>query len=329
MSSRARSQLGLVCALAGALLVVLVPPAGAQSDEGPAVRPIEVGWVDPDEVRVPQVVDELEPATVLAVRARAFPADTTGSVAQCVVGAVRRCGNRSPIRTDDRGVATFQYLVAEEIDPDGRCRLGSSARCVVEITVGDRVARVDTVFVDAAPPPGQVAVEPRTGVRPGESVVVEITGLPAGVELEVAVCAAPATSGSRCGAPGPQTSVRTDADGAAQVSLELDVDAVGEAEVACGRRTPCQVVVTGSTVGVRAAPVRLTFATRPGADHDSGRLAIGLVAAAVLGAAALRLIRSTDWSPPAEADGSLIDDAVWADLDAEAEAFVERETASG
>ena len=49
----------------------------------------------------------------------------------------------------------------------------------------------------------------------------------------------------------------------------------------------------------------------------------GLVVAALLLATAAALIRSTDWRPPGEADGSLIDDAEFADLDLEAAEFDE------
>ena len=74
-----------------------------------------------------------------------------------------------------------------------------------------------------------------------------------------------------------------------------------------------------------ARPVALDFRTTPAARYATGRLLLGLAAASALLVTAGLLIRSGDWSPPTEADASSIDDVPFADLDAEAEAFVETE----
>lgn len=318
------AAVGLATLIAAmAVLFATTATAGAQDTEDPALRRVQLRWIEPDETVVAPVEGGLEPATVLEVNAVGYPSDTTGRVRQCVTGATHRCNRSLTVRTDHRGQAVFQFLVTDRIDSDGRCRLASAQRCTVELEIGDRLTVVDTVFVDAAPTPGRLTIDPDRDLEIGETVTVEARGFPAGRELSLRVCAAPATRGDRCGAPGPEATVLTDATGSARATLTLDIDEVGAAGIACARRTPCQIVATSTAVGVWSAPVRLDLATTPGVGYDGARLAVGLLLAALLAASAARLIRATDWQPPAEADSSLIDDATWADLDAEAAAFDE------
>lgn len=327
MSTGSRIALGIAVGLvaaiivAAALVVVAVGASGAEPTGDPAERTVTMTWTHPDDVLVPPLEDRLAPTTVLTVRIEGFPADTTGTVAQCVVDERRRCTATVPVRTDESGSAVFQYLVTDAVDPDGRCRLSSSRRCTVEVVVGDRRSEFDTVFVDDAPPPGRVTIEPAGALTIGDTVTIGVDGLPAGTEVVLEVCAVPATRGTRCGRPGPVATVITDQAGSARTTLALDVEAVGEAGVACGRRTACQVVARSSTVGARATPAVLGLATQPGATYDGGRVTAGLALAALLGIGAARIVRTTEWGPPAEADASAIDDAAWADLDAEADAF--------
>ncbi len=325
MRTGSRIPLRLVPAVvvAVALGVATAGPSAAQESDEPQVRTLRVAWVDPEEVRLPLVEDRLDPATVLEIRAVGFPTDTTGNVRHCVTETTRVCRNALAVRTDDDGVAVFQYLITDTVDSVGACRISSPRRCTLEIAIGDRRTEIDTVFVDQAPPPGLISVDPRRGLSIGDTVTVELVGFPAGAELTVQVCAVPSTRGDRCGPPGPEVRVITDGDGSARTRLTLDVNDVGDAGIACGRRTTCQVVTTGDGVGARAAPAPLHFATTPGASYDGPRLAAGLLLAALLCTVAIRLTRGTDWRPPAEADASAIDDAMWADLDAEAEAFEE------
>lgn len=306
-----------------ALVVVALGAAGAQESAEPMVRQVHLTWIDPDERHLPLIEGALDPATVLEISAVGYPADTTGTVRQCTTDTTRRCSNQLTIRTDNRGVAVFQYLVTDTVDPDGGCRLTSPRRCTVELSLGDRLTELDTVFVDEAPTPGRLSLDPVTDQAIGETVTVDLSGFPAGAELTLRVCAAPATTGPRCGPPGPEVTVLTDGDGSASASLTLDIDEVGEARIACGRRTPCQVVATSDTIGARASPARLDIVAAPSVSYDSSRLVAGLALAVLLGAVATRLVRTTDWRPPAEADGSAIDEAMWADLDAEAAAFDE------
>ena len=287
-------------------------------DEG--TTPVTVRYHPEDEVAAPTVVDRLDPRTVLVVTASGFAPDTTGSVAQCADRPGTRCSDRLPVRTDARGNATFQYLVRDDIDPDGRCR-STAPPCTVEITVDDRTAVLDTVFVDTAPPPGELSVSPQRGLATGDVIEIAATGFPPGAVLTVELCADPARSGARCGAPGPDATLTAGSDGAAATEVVLDSLTVGTAGVECGRQVGCTMVVRGEGTAVRATPVPVGFAAAPTAGYDPGRLAAGLAAAAALLVVAAWLVRSTDWSPPPEADASAIDDAEYADLDAEAEAF--------
>lgn len=323
----------LVTALAlGSVLVVAAPRAGAQikppdtMDPGDVTRrTIEVRAEAAEETQGRRIVDRLAPTTLLTIEAMGFDRDTTGSIRQCTTGEARSCRNHLAVRFDDRGRATFQYLV----DDGGGCRLADD-RCTVELFVGDRETVIDTVFVDAAPPPGVITVSPDDELQPGDRVEVRATGFPAGSRLVATVCIAPAISGPRCGSPAPEVAFDTDESGTGVAVLELDVDEVGEALGACGRRSRCQVVVADATgtgrprqsaapIALGFAPIALSFEATPGATYDGPRVVIGITASLVLLFAAGWIIAREDWRPPDESDGSAIDDAEYADLDLEAE----------
>ena len=72
---------------------------------------------------------------------------------------------------------------------------------------------------------------------------------------------------------------------------------------------PGRVVVASDGVGIQARPVTLGFRDSAGASYDTARLVIGLLTAAGLMGAAAWLVRSTDWTPPPEADTTAIDEA--------------------
>lgn len=308
-----------------AACLTFASPVAAQ-DEPVATRLVDVR-AEPDQAAaVPKIVDRLAPNTVLTVRAVGFPADRTATVRQCVVGDRRHCANEIRVRFDHDGTATFQYLITDVIGStvgDGRCRLADASLCTVEIRVGGSVATIDTVFVDIAPPAGTIEVSPADGIEIGRELTVTATGFPADTHLGVTICAAPAHRGPRCGSPGPELQLTTDATGAASGLMVLETARVGSDGVACGRRTICRVVVSSDALGVRAQPVTLEFRESPGADYDRGRVGAGLLLALAFVAAAVSLVRRTDWAAPPEADGSPIDEAEFADLDREAELFEE------
>ena len=319
-----------VAGVIAALVVIGSGGSAVSAQDGPApgvaTDSLTIGHRPAEELAAPQVIDELEPETVLTVHALGFERNTTGSIQQCLSGSQRRCENRLAVRFDDRGSAMFQYLITnrfslatEDLEP---CRLGGD-RCTIELRAGDKLSIIDTVFIDEAPPPGRVDVSPRDRLSVGDTVTVTASGLAPGADLTVMVCATPSTRGSRCGAPGPVVPLTIGSDGTAETQLSLDVAKVGADGVACGRRVGCRIVVASDDVGIRANHVNLSFLDAPGADYVTTRLVIGLAAALGLALAAVWLVRTTDWQPPPEADSTAIDEAEFADLDAEAAEFDE------
>ncbi len=299
--------------------------ASAQSDEPPMVgRETLVVRYQAGENLEPLFLDELAPETLLTVMASGFDPDTTGVIHQCVEGSSRQCRNRLPVRFDDLGAATLQYLVTNEIEP---CRLAGE-RCTIELSTSGKVSVVETVFIDKAPPPGRLEVAPRHGLLVGDTVTVTARGFGPAAELTVMVCAVPSISGPRCGAPAPEVSLTIGRDGTGHAELVLDVSRVGSEGVACGRQVTCRVVVQSDQRGVRARAVALSFTASPGADYDTNRVILGLLGALGLAMVAAWLIASTDWRPPTESDATAMDEADYADLDLEAAQFDDRQTAS-
>ena len=109
--------------LAILLLAVVGFGTGASVDRDQAARvgneTVVIRYQPDEDGALPLFIDELAPETLLTVMATGFDADTTGAVTQCVEGSVRRCRNRLPVRFDDRGAATFQYLVTDDINRAG------------------------------------------------------------------------------------------------------------------------------------------------------------------------------------------------------------------
>lgn len=311
------------------VLVTVIAGTGAAEhalgDDGgdPATVRFDVAFVPDDERTEPLVVDELAARTVLTIAATAFEPDTTGVIRHCVEDDTRSCHDELPVRFDGEGRAEFQYLVRFDAGstPDGdRTCDSASVRCTIEIEAASTTTVIDAVFFDETPPPGLLDVTPRGALRPGDAVTVTAGRFPPGASLSVTVCAAPSTSGARCGAPGPVVALTIGADGTAAAGFTLDVDEVGRDRVACGRRTDCRLVVISDRPDAWARPVPLALGEAPGADYDRTRLTLGLGAALALILAAGWLTLRGDWSPPSESDGSAIDDVAFADLDAEAAA---------
>lgn len=304
-----------------AAIIVLGVGAGAQEDAPDvATRTIDVVHRPLDELIAPTIIDQLAPTTVLTIRAVRFDNNTSGNVRQCTVGERKVCRNSIPVRFDGTGAANFQYLITD----GGKCRLVDD-RCTIEIRAGQTSSVIDTMFVDVAPPPGHITVTPRRGLLVGDNVTVTARDFPSSATLTLMICAAPSTSGPRCGSPGPVVELSTNATGTGSAEVILAVQEVGADRVACGRQTRCTMVVSSDSVGVRALPVRLLFNDAPGATYDAGRVTLGIVAALVFALVAASLVRSADWTPPPEGGGRAIDDADYADLDLEADQFDERE----
>jgi len=274
----------------GSLREVSGPQLRLNADESPGFPPL------------PPVADELEAGSVLRVRAVGFPADVTGEVVQCLSdgGRLTGCRNAFPVRFDETGRAYFQYLV---VPLRGGCRLDATA-CVLAVRAldGELTVSARTVFGDAVPPPGRVAVEPRTGLRDGDTVTVSVAGFPARTAARVVQCAAPAVGDpAGCGAPGPPTMLAVGPGGTGTTAFTVRTGAVGSAGARCGRGTTCGIAVVPEDGAVVARAAPLSFAAGPGAGYEGSRLAAGLGAAALLLVIALVLVRRTDWREPTEA----------------------------
>jgi hypothetical protein len=161
-------------------------------------------------------------------------------------------------------------------------------------------------------------VVPATGLAERQRVRVIATGQVPGGEVLVAVCAAPATSGrERCGTTEPVTLATVAADGRAEVELVISDGPIGTDGVACRGAQQCGVVLQSTDAVVRTPPVTLRFAVPPGAEYDGWRVGLGIAVAGLLLLTFAWLLRGTDWSAVGEVAAPEIDDAAYADLDAE------------
>jgi hypothetical protein len=253
------------------------------------------------------VVDRLPDRAVLLVTAKGFKPGT-GHVAQCRLDPERplACVNRFPVEFDGDGTARFQYLVSDRVGPAGRCGAGQ-APCLVVVfgSHGERRASAFTVFHEAAPSPGLVAVEPRAGLSDGDVVTVRASGFPPATRLLAAQC--PPGTGVDPGRCRRAASTTTGPDGDAVLRLTMRT---GEVDgVACGPRRPCSVRVVAEAPVVPVT-VPVTFTTGPSARYKGGRVAAGLALAALLLVLAWRLVRTTDWREPAAASTPEMDQAI-------------------
>jgi hypothetical protein len=276
--------------------------------QGPAVR---LHASHPDQTslsRLPRVVGELEPSTVLSMFVDGFPAFAVARAQQCVAGAHKTCGNSITVQFRENGSALFQYLVhrdfAGSTTPPACGTRSPQCSIVVQNLDGAERVEVTTVFGEPVPPMGRMTVTPRTAVPDGGNLHVALSGQPPGADVVVQLCAVPADR--PCGGAGRTARVEIGPDGTGAASLVA----------ACGRNQTCAVRMRSSTALVRTRPVVLDFAAPPGAGYDGWRLGLGLAVAALLAVAATWMVRRTDWNPVGEAAAPEIDDAEYADLDA-------------
>jgi hypothetical protein len=285
-------------------------PAPAPAPKEPVVDPALPAGTGPEVTITPgrsSAVDRLPERAVLVVKAEGFKPGA-GEVAQCALNAdgAQQCRNGFPVEFGADGTARFQYLVTDRVHEGERCGAGQRP-CVLAVfgTDGEVQGHAFTVFHDAAPPPGQVTAEPRAGLADGDPVTVTATGFPPHTRLLAAQCAPDielVPGGCR-----PAVSTLTGPDGAAMVRLPVRT---GEVDgVACGPRQPCSVRLSADAP-VAAVTLPVTFSAGPAARYHGGRLAGGLVLAALLLALAWYLLRSTDWHGPAAASTPEMDRAV-------------------
>jgi hypothetical protein len=256
-----------------AALVLVALPAGADDDR--RVVRLHATPADDAVLAVP-TVDELDDGDVLVVQLTDGVPDAAGAVRQCLVTATgfSRCANPFPVRFDGDGAATFQYQLA---DPGG-CDGGAACAVVVSDDAGERIAYAFTVFGGPAPAPPTVRLAPPGRYEPGDDAGLDVSGLPPGGRVRAAFCT------ESCG---PTSSTTADGAGNARLRVTLG-DRGADARI---------VVVAGASSSVLDVP----FAPPPSANYDGPRLVAGLAAAAVFLLAAVRLVVTTDWRPPSEA----------------------------
>jgi hypothetical protein len=226
------------------------------------------------------------------------------------------------VQFDQNGRAQFQYLITDDFVAarpiDDGCQ-ADAAPCTIVVRArgSDRRGEIQTVFTDAVPPPGRIAVTPSRRLSlDGQTVTVEVHGYPPGETVTAMLCVAPDATGPRCGEPGPTAPLVVGPDGTGSTQLRIDPGPVGAQRLQCARGDDCGVSVASAEVFARAPVVPISFAPPPGADYDPTRLALGIGLAVALIVIAAWLILRTDWSPIGEAAAPEIDDAEYADLDA-------------
>ena len=169
----------------------------------------------------------------------------------------------------------------------------------------DLTAEAFTVFGGAAPPPGGVEIEPRSGLSDGDVVVIRAAGFPAATRLVATQC--PPSTGSGPHACRGTASGRTGPDGRAVLGLTVRNGQVGSA--GCAARRSCVIRVTADAP-MTPVSVPVAFSTGPPARYDGGRVGAGLALAVLLLGFAWRLVRTTDWRGPAEAATPEMDGAI-------------------
>ncbi|MGH9164477.1 MAG: hypothetical protein ACRDZW_03050 [Acidimicrobiales bacterium] len=320
-----RTTLAAVIGLAGLGAVVLVggrgepaerdttptpsTAAAAVGSESPALPTVVIAAQDDENLAGDRVVDRLRPGGVVRVRAGGFGSFERGVIEQCATGrdGRRACGNAFGVQFGEDGRAELQYQLVDAFTP-GRCR-ARAATCAVVLTGTDtsRLGAVRTVLVDAYRP-GLVRVTPRTGLRAGQAVDVQVEGLAPDAGAEVRFCATPGRyDADRCQAVGAGFTIGSDGSGSVRVTVAAG--RVGRQGARCGPQHGCAVVVLTGDGFESAATFPVRYSLGPGADYDAGRLAVGLAVAFTLLVLAAALVRRTDWSRPTEADTPEMDAA--------------------
>ena len=258
---------------------------------------------------------------MLQIRARGFVPFARAVAEQCAPRDPIRCANRIPVQFDAAGQAQFQYLVTDAfLAPEpvpGGCRAGAPCSIAVRALQGRDRGSIETVFVDAVPPPGLIEVTPARDLSlDGQVVTVVVHDYPPGARVAAMLCGAPDAIGARVVDPGRSRvswSVRTDPAerrcGSRRVGSGRSVS-----DASAGTTAVCRSRPTSCSPAPRSCPSRSPL--RPARAYDATRLGVGLGVAFLLLLLASVLLRRTDWSAVGEAAAPEIDDADYADLDA-------------
>jgi hypothetical protein len=259
-----------------------------------------------------ELLDGLHDGAVVRLRPDGFAADRTGTIRQCVVDRALRCHDPFPVRFDQHGQADVQFQLRLGWPAGGdTARCTSSQRCVLEVSDGDDVAYLDTAFGDGVQADVRLELPDGAVVRSGRATPVRVGGqVPDGARL--AICRDLGALPSRCTTVGPALG-RSPGGPATTVAFALPAPL----ERACSNRE-CTLTASWDGRPLRADALAVTVQDVTAVDYDPRRVVAGLVAAAALVAGAAVCWRRTDWSAPRSASGAEIDDAAFADLDAEA-----------
>lgn len=301
---------------AGAAVVASV----VASDPMPSLLPVEVRAEDRG--RATPLLSGLGDATVLHVQARGFAANHTGTLRQCRQDQSQVCTSSSPVRFDDYGDADVQFLVLSQPEFDGEHSPCDQAgrRCVLEVGDGTETGTADLAF--GAGPAVDVRLELLSTKRlgQGQRIEVDLGGTLPSSTFELSLC--------RQGNPYPAECLSlvsvapVPARAATRLSLEPTVEQLTWCEGGA-----CLLSVTVDQAAVRSDVVAVSVTNAAPIRYDPVRVLAGLLVAATLLILAAWIGLHTDWSAPRSADGHTIDEATYADLDAEAAAHTEAEIA--
>jgi hypothetical protein len=181
--------------------------------------------------------------------------------------------------------ATVLIELRERLDASPHRIDCTEAPCSL-VVFGSARLELLTTFGGATPPPVVVRTEPRA-VEPGGEVTATARDLPPGARASFTVCRPGGGSTLDCGEPADHGIV--DRSGRAEATVEVGAGR-------CPRGATCAVAVTIDG-GAPLAYARLQVIGRAGAGYEEARLRAGLVAAGLLLAGALLLLRRTDWTP--------------------------------
>jgi hypothetical protein len=240
---------------------------------------VELVAVSPDEegAGLSPMVDRLDDGDVLDVSVIDGAEGAQGSVRQCArtLRGFRACTNHYPLRFDDSGRARFQY----QLDDPGDCGPDGSCALVVDDSEGTRQASAVLIFGAPAPPPPTIEISPTELVEEGDRLSVDVTGLEPSAVVRIGYCDPECTAATR-----------------------VVADSSGRASDTVIASAPCDECGVAVIAGPHATLTPVSFAPLLTPGYDARRLAIGLVVAAVLLAAAWRIVAAVDWRPPSEAD---------------------------
>ncbi len=290
--------------------------AGARtgaSSAGDAAPPTVIHLLRDAEGRAIPLITGLDQNQVVVLQAAGFSADRTGGVRQCVVGEPNRCGAAFPVRFDEAGAATVQYQLAMPLDDGGGCT--GAPRCVLELFDGVGSAYADLSVGPAEPPDVRLRLPGGAHLVIGEPLEVVVDGTLPARPLTVVLC--------RRADPFPRFCTPLQ-DGEAIVPRTrpgpLRLKLIPSIGALSGCDQGCVLTVLAGRDQVRADAIEVRTSLDSPVHYQPARLGAGLAAAALLLGLGGWLWRRTDWSPPRAADGAAIDEAEFADLDAEAAA---------